>query len=280
MGFNFYKDIEWKHVPLLFECSCGVFLQLMLLIAFLKDPLKCFRNSAVYLVANLSIADLSVCVRSLLTIVLDPESKSMEFLDHSTVVASLLTLLSIAIDRYLMISHPIKHRLFMGNKKMILWVGVIWILSSAESITQLIKNDEGSYDDLFRHSCYLLIALGTFTFYTATCKQLTKQSRSLSQLQNNSIECRAQKVRILKEKRFLKTIIIIGFTALVTILPNAIFGQVILFGGHEEESESRGNVDIILFAIWTVNFIINPVLYFWRLPQYRKTFSIIYCCRK
>jgi hypothetical protein len=282
MGFD--KNIDWKHVPSYFECLCGVFLQLMLLIAFLKDPLKCFRNSAVYLVANLSVADLCVCVRSLLTIVLDPEMISMEFLAHSTIVASLLSILSIAIDRYFMVSHPIKHRLYTGKKMMILWVAFIWILSSTESIKQLIMDKESSYDDLVRNCCYMLIALGTFTFNIATFKHLRKQSKSLSQLQNNhSVEHRAQQVRILNERRLLKTIVIICCVALVTILPNAIFNQVMQFSyeGHQEENESGDSlVRIILHGIWIVHFIINPVLYLWRLPKYRKTFCIIYCCRR
>ena len=280
MGFSFYKDMGWKELLLFSECLCGVLLQLMLLFALAKDPLKCFRNSAVYLVANLSVADLNVCVRSVMTIVLDPESKIMEYWDHSTIVASLLTVLSIAIDRYIMVSNPIKRRIFIGYKKMILWIALIWIVSFIESITQLIKNEEGSYDDLVRHSCNLLVVLGAFIFYIATFKHLTKQSRTLSQLQNNhSIEHRAQKSRILNEKRFLKTIIIIGTIAIITILPNAIFNEIQLFGGHTEENEGEDNPSIILFAIWTINFVINPVLYVWRLPKYRKTFCIIYCCR-
>ncbi len=128
----------------------------------------------------------------------------------------------------------------------------------------------------------MLIALGTFTFNIATFKHLRKQSKSLSQLQNNhSVEHRAQQVRILNERRLLKTIVIICCVALVTILPNAIFNQVMQSEGHQEENESGYSlVDIILYGIWIVNFIINPVLYLWRLPKYRKTFCIIYCCRR
>ena len=278
MGFSFNKDMEWRHFLLYSECLCGVLLQLMLLFALVKDPLKCFRNSAVYLVANLSIADLNVCIRSVLTIALDPESRVMEFWGHSTIVASLLTILSIAIDRYVMVSNPIKHRIFIGNKKMILWIALIWFLSFAESITQLIKDEESPYDDLVRHSCYPLIVLATFAFYIATFRHLTKQSRTLSQLSTNSTESRAQEVRIRNEKRFLKTIIIIGVIAIVTILPNALFNQIQQVGGHKEENEGGDVTSMILYAIWTLNFIINPVLYVWRLPKYRKTFRIIYCC--
>ena len=276
MGFEFDKEFHWKYVPLYLECLCGVILQMMLLIAFLKDPLKCFRNSGVYLVANLSIADLAVCLGRLLTIVLDPENPIMEFLDHSTMLASSLALLSIAIERYAVVSHPIRYRLFIGNKKMILWVVLIWLLSFTESIKQVITNEETSHDNLVRYCFYLFSIMGTFVFYAATFHNLRKQSRSLSQLQNNEscMEYRTQKAHILKEKRFLTTIIIVGCIQVVTILPNTIYLHVVLL---ENRSEEREIIDVILFAIWVVNFVINPVLYVWRLPNYRKTFSIIYC---
>jgi hypothetical protein len=40
----------------------GVFMHLLLLIALLKDPLKCFRNSGTYLVGNLAVSDFLVCL--------------------------------------------------------------------------------------------------------------------------------------------------------------------------------------------------------------------------
>ncbi|XP_028415760.1 uncharacterized protein LOC114539332 [Dendronephthya gigantea] len=38
----------------------GVVSHVLLLIAFIKDPLKCFKNSATYLVANLAVSDLLI----------------------------------------------------------------------------------------------------------------------------------------------------------------------------------------------------------------------------
>lgn len=282
MGFDFDGTFEWEDIPLYFECVFGVLLQLMLLIAFVKDPLKCFRNSAVYLVANLSIVDLSVCVRGLLTIFFDPESRSMEYTNHSTLMASAIALFSIAVDRCFLVTHPIKHRIFVSNKKMILLVALIWILSFVETIKQIIMDGETSYDDLVRVCFYLVIVMWTFVFYAVTFKSLKKQTKSLDQLQNNNAtqEYRAQKLRILNEKRFLETIIIVGCIYLVTILPNSIYTQIILFRSHKDEEESGGNLDRILFFIWIVNFVVNPIIYLWRLPKYRKTFRIIFCCRK
>ena len=45
----------------LFIYICGVILHLLLLYAFLKDPLKCFKNLGMSFVINLAISDLLVC---------------------------------------------------------------------------------------------------------------------------------------------------------------------------------------------------------------------------
>ena len=47
-------------------CILGVVSNALLLVAFLKDPPKCFRNSGTYLVINLSVSD---CLTSLFSLV-------------------------------------------------------------------------------------------------------------------------------------------------------------------------------------------------------------------
>ena len=46
-----------KYLPIHFTLSAGVVSHLLLFICLLKDPLKCFGNSATYLVANLALSD-------------------------------------------------------------------------------------------------------------------------------------------------------------------------------------------------------------------------------
>ena len=44
-------------VPSIVVCILGVVSNALLLVAFIKDHLKCFRNSGTYLVMNLSVSD-------------------------------------------------------------------------------------------------------------------------------------------------------------------------------------------------------------------------------
>lgn len=47
---------------------CGVVLHVLLFYAFLKDPLKCFKNFKMSFVINLGISDFLVCLSSLLKV--------------------------------------------------------------------------------------------------------------------------------------------------------------------------------------------------------------------
>ncbi len=105
--------------------------------------------------------------------------------------------------------------------------------------------------------------------YAATYHQLKKQSRNIA-LQN-SRESRA----ILKEKKFLKTIILIACVAFLSTVPSMLFFQIY-------DSLTRWNdilvkifIEIFTFIFYT-NFAVNPIIYVIRLPNYRKTFYLLY----
>ncbi len=53
--------------------------------------------------------------------------KIILFLQISFVIVSLVSLTSISIDRFLMVAYPIKHRILMKGKVIVLCLAVIWI---------------------------------------------------------------------------------------------------------------------------------------------------------
>jgi hypothetical protein len=43
-------------------CAFGAISQVFLIVAFIKDPLKCFRNPATYLIVTLAVSDFLACL--------------------------------------------------------------------------------------------------------------------------------------------------------------------------------------------------------------------------
>ena len=108
-----YNTIYWS---LYLVCMIGAISQVILLLCLIRDPLKCFRNSATYLVANLAVSDLAVVLEMIFGMFGSPNSW-VRSLSHTSFFASILTILSISADRYMMVAHPFKHRLVMNGKK-------------------------------------------------------------------------------------------------------------------------------------------------------------------
>ena len=120
-----------------YSCSVGAVANLMLLIAFVKDPLKCFRNSATYLVGNLALSDMVYNLHLITGVLQNVRNDVVDFLSYFSFYSSMVTIFSIALDRFLMIRYPFKHRILTSKKKMAAWITVIWFLSSLHSFKKV-----------------------------------------------------------------------------------------------------------------------------------------------
>ena len=255
----------------------GIITNGLLLFAIFKDPLKCFRNSGTYFVINLSVSD---CLTSLFAPVFDIEiyitAGTYSIFKIFVVwlgVASLLSLASISVDRYLMVAYPFKHRILMKGKVILLWLTTVWVVSYVASVLTGFFGWRRDRNHVFTF-CGIIIILTAF-IYALTYHKLRQQSRSIA-LQT-SIEAGAQMMRILKDTQFLKTIIIIACTAFVCVVPPMIFFQISdLLGFIGKDITSRK----IFISIFYINFAVNPLIYILRLPKYRKTFYLVYCKRR
>ena len=260
----------------------GVISNVLLLVAFIKDPLKCFRNSGTYLVMNLSVFD---CLTSLLYLCAEIVPKTYSFYPFLFPLilwmgaGSCLSITSISIDRFLMVASPIKHRLLMKGKVMILWIPAIWIASCVIPLFIMLSDIHKKRGVQTLCVSGLVAITLSSVMYTSTYYKLKKQSRNLA-LQN-STESRAQEIRMLKEKRFLHTIIIIACMASVCTVP---FFVLYFFNNSRYFLLNNSQAFAIFYTVFTcifqVNFAVNPFIYILRLPSYRKTFYLLYWKRE
>ena len=275
-GFSYYN------LPLVIISIVGLVSNLILLVAFNKDPLKCFRNSGTYLVINLSTSDFLMCIFSL-AFHITPRTNVLypyfSFFVFWMGLASFVSITSVSIDRFLMVTYAIKHRILMNGKVMILWIPAIWILSCAIPLFRLLsdRHDLDSRRALYIFS--VIITILSSVMYSSTYYKLKKQSRSI--VLQNSNGNRAQEIRILKEKRFLRTIIIIASIAFLCFIPYLVWFVLYSYLGLLEDNQQAFSVlQAVCTSIFYINFAVNPSIYVMRLPSYRKTFYILYCRRK
>ena len=277
-SFKIDNEPKYNHLSFLIICIFGVATNVLLLVAFIKDPLKCFRNSGTYLVMNLSLSDCLFCLFYSFLYVKQRLSFPPIFYFFAFWIASvsLVSITSISIDRFFMVAYPIRYRILMKGKAVVLWIAAIWIISCIIPVFRIFSHIHGTSGKQARYTFTVIVIILSAVMYSSTYYKLKKQSKNIA-LQNSS-ESRAQEIQILKEKRFLKTIIVIACITFVCVVPPML----VFFIHHRDGLVENSATKMMIFlssALFFINFAINPLIYILRLPNYRRTFYLIYCNR-
>lgn len=266
------------YLPIYCISLIGIISHLMLLAAYMIDPLKCFKNSGTYLLANLAVSDLLVCLAIFLRMSSLKSIMVLYFLVLFFPFGSLLTLISISIERFIIVAYPLKNRILKKKGVKFVWMMCIWLVSFVPVGKQLIFGPE-TFDDIVNVSLGIILVLFATFIYALTYRKLKRHSQDIA-LQSSSAETRCNATRIAKDKRFLRTIILIAVIALVCLLPVLLMSMALFL----TEMQYHRNIYEILFIIsvslYDINFAVNPIIYFLRFPRYKKTFYRLYCKRE
>jgi magnesium-transporting ATPase (P-type) len=190
---------------------------------------------------------------------------------------SLPAIVSIAADRYLMVAYPFKHRYLMSGKKIIAWITFIWILAAFRTFSRVVWMT--NFYSLSVDICLAgVLVLITVIFYVMISISLGKQTRNLALHDpdaNNSN--RSQATRLLKEKQFIRTILFVACIAVIGIVPYTIAYHALTTNGMFLMNQDIVATDVLMgffTALFYLTFAINPLIYFLRLPRYRKSFYL------
>ena len=226
---------------------------------------------------NLSVSDCLTCLcapfSSYVPLIYFHTDFFSQFVVILVVNASFLSITSISIDRFLMVTLPIKHRIYVKGKVMAIWIAAIWMLSSLISAFNFFYTFKKHKEVVIHIISASFVVLST-VMYSFTYHKLKKQSRNIAL--ENSRESRAQEIRILKEQKFLKTIIIIACIAFASLFPSLTFFQISWSLDFANDSRVFITCRKVLTYVFFTNFAVNPLIYVVRLENYRKTFYLLY----
>ncbi len=266
----------------------GVLCNLILLICMIKDPLHIFRNPSSYLIANLAIGDLETCAGQLIVhglAVLGHVDKAMVAFNNGITFfgpdLSLLCLLSLAVERYLCVTRPILYRVRFTTTKIACLIGFIWILhisriivinySIPKEIFEL--QDVKIYTLLLYAVCILFCLIGNISTLYFMKRQ---DSRALQEGTGNQSQNTSTSPRARSQRKFVVTMVIVTSCMVVTLVPFTILMSLTQFKNVSFPPEVIEAVKMTYF----LNFVINPALYFWRMPRYRGSIISVLGCRK
>ena len=264
---------------------------IFVVIAHLKDPLKCFQTSSAQFILNIAVVDL-IATTSIAIILLhkflndknNPDEQRLLFFPISLSFPSFFIL---SVERFCSVAFPLWHRTKVSIHSCRKCLLGLWLFHVIYEVINFVI--ECVTNGKFTAGCIRLIYvffffISTQAFYLASCLSLRKQNQQIIARQqngensfnhNNQAMTRDFKIRLLNEKRFLITIAIVCLILALTVLPSIIYYKVVqLIFPEIVDLEVTGRILILLLR---VNFMVNPLIYLWRLKNYRKTLKDL-CC--
>uniref|UniRef100_A0A670KK15 Adenosine receptor A2 n=1 Tax=Podarcis muralis TaxID=64176 RepID=A0A670KK15_PODMU len=253
------------------------------------------KNATNYFLVSLAVADIAVGLLAIpfaitISIGLRINFHSCLFLASFVLVltqSSIFSLLAVAVDRYLAIKIPLRYKSIVTGKRARVLIAVLWILSFGIGLTPLMGWNHGenagqrrpcqvrclfekvvtmSYMVYFNFfGCVLLpllIMLGIYAkIFLVACKQLRQM-----ELMGNS------RTTLQKEVNAAKSLaIIVGLFALCW-LPLHILNCLTLFHPELAKPTEVMNLAIVLSH---ANSVVNPIIYAYRIQDFRFTFRKI-----
>ena len=269
----------------------GLVANILLLVAHHKDPLNCFRNVSTYFLHNIAINDCLLIVVALVMVALAVKTNGPIFFRSKYIPvvkpgvvfstsALNISLASLAVERFTSVAYPFFHQVHVTRERTRLWFGVVWTVALASvGIAVAIRRAK------LRVTIYIVDLSITlpcltvmFAFYIACFVSIKRQQKRFKESRVQAdLTRRSLEIKLRNEQRFLATIVIASVSIIVLWLPSFVFllPDVNIEGGISGGLYRDLNTSFSLLVLG--QSILNPFLYLWRLPKYRKTFRRLYC---
>ncbi|XP_020917324.1 adenosine receptor A1-like [Exaiptasia diaphana] len=194
---------------------------------------------------------------------------------------SVFHVLALTIDRVISVTNPLLYKVRVTKKRVTYTVSIIWIFFIIMGGLTVPL-----YNHYYIHSIlgafivlFAVLAVSFFSFYIVL--KVRQQQHELKEV--NAISMKNGSIK-LREKKLTKSIVLIAVILQVCFAPLCIFSMLLLMC-----SVCHGHVNIIIggyclsLVLTHVNSCLNPFIYAFRLPKFRKPVSLVvkwvFCCK-
>ena len=255
-----------------------VTVNLLSIIIFIKN--RTLRSRSVYLVINLTVADMLVGGISssnilfpeigckILNVRLTREGREIVwFLFYWFLLTSLTNITVISLDRMHATFRPFRHRVI---KKWVygVTISVVWVLAGMISTAIMMLDKESSHRQYFWQSYCLLCLFVICACYASIIVKICCGARP----QHHGAARRQRKLTV--------TLLIMTIVSLLLWLPYAI-GTFVFYTTDSIRSLSdtkRMRLNMSLLLLFYTNSFVNPVVYTIRMPEFRKALLLLFTC--
>ena len=262
----------------------AVMINMLLLFVLCKDPLKRFRNSGSVFIASLAMADMITATyifisKVVLLVVFPPPAVARivtsSFMSIGT-QSSFLVVITLAFERFMAVAFPFRHKVMFTMRRACYTNTGIWCVALLmEPIFHLVPDPRNLWFLVFFAEILLACLMTLFIYpvvhYKFCCegKQLSTCIARASGYANRRLELK---------KRLTVTILLVTVVLLVFTVPYFMTNVFRWTGCNECILNSVYKKVVVYYpVIYVSHFIMNPLIYAWRLPVYRQSLTVMIC---
>ena len=238
-----------------------------LLVIIYLDPLKQFRTTTSYLITTLTISDFATGgVACASTFVTNPPVTYGMF--WTTILSSFFTIFFMSCERLVVVMCPLKAKQLITKRRIFIFIGANWVVSFVLGcLMGGLQPSQLDYMELSLFSFILILVLILVVIYFMIIWRTKHKSKLLPE------SMRTRSLRIAKREQKLTGVLFLLVTVLmVTVVPYV--AAMVVFAGYRIFNPyfvPKGLLDFAsyYFPVELLNFAFNPIIYAWRLPDYR-----------
>ncbi|XP_031551633.1 histamine H2 receptor-like [Actinia tenebrosa] len=246
---------------------------------FIKDPGRNLRRTSNYFVVNLSLADI------LVGIAVEPINAASYWTNNNEIlfvyyvfaclscICSILNICALMVDRYVAVRYPFQYRTIVSGPRVKLALVIIWILSIHFGVLPILGWRSESFQVYLYALGVLTPTLVMLVTYYGLTRILKKQVENLKNISDTK-ESAFTRRGVEREKRISTTVFIMLMVFLTAWFPFVIVDFLLVFGSTSQDPDVRLARDITL-SLGFFSSGINPVLYAWRIPNFRRGLLIL-----
>lgn len=287
-------------------CPLTVLANVLLLVAIYKDSFNTFRTPTACFLVGLAITDL------ITGLVPEPMVTNCYFMHYNnhpamktqcpkifqvagivaaiTTNSSFLIVMAFTFAQYVAVAFPLKYKRLISVRKTLICVAIIWTYATLFELSQTIGVPRKVIEkiDLHLHSTFsLLFTIITYVLLqVAFHKQMAERSVTLHLTTSASTSTgatlesptRKQKRKPMVERNFVRLNLLLIVILLVCSQPSAILWYIYLYADEStRESQTLFVVRVITENTLYLKFLLDPFVFAWRLPKYRKALKNALC---
>ena len=275
--------------------SLSILLNGFLLLAIGVERRKLFASRVTYLVANLALADFLMGV--VLVFIIQPLEihkrkpalKELELpLIWAAMLVSFLTLFLMSAERFVVVSLPMLWSSILTTRRTIIGIGIIWCLAIIGGIVVHFHNFKAFFAMIivieFCVVVFIIVHLYILRFLKKPNSETALTDGDDEELQVTDVTTwpsaeQSNHVSMKQHGEVTAVVAILLAVLIFTMVPHFICVQLLLANILIDDTALDGidqNKLYLAFeytdALSFLNFVVNPIVYAWRLRMYRRAF--------